>query len=265
MSFFLRLLQNTLDWFVSKKPFLPNALIDRSRIPMVAHRGAHEAGQFTENTLAAFAWCVENKVWGIEMDVRWTLDDIPVILHDPDCGRVFSRSDVIVEDVTYEKLRSEVPEVPSLADVLEICELKVHLMLEIKTPLSERQNQIMSAHLEGLNPVRDYHLLSLDPTLFTTVQFAPKECFLPVAETNTNFISDLSAQYGWGGLCGYYLFLNDHKVEQHHHLRQKVGVGFINYPSTLAQELEKGADYIFTDRVISLTQFVKNLPRKKDS
>lgn len=263
MHFLVSLLQNFLDWVISKKPFLPHILNERHRIPIIAHRGAHEQEGFKENTLEAFKWCVDHDIWGIEMDIRWTCDDIPIILHDPNCGRHFDYPDLFVDEVHFDELRKLVPDIPSFAEVLDLCEGKVHLMLELKTPLTHRQNQILAAHLESSKPVRDYHLLSLDPTIFATVRFAPKECFLPVAELNTTFISNLSAQYGWGGLCGYYLFLNDHKVEQHHHLRQKVGVGFINYPSTLVQSLEKGVDWIFTDRVVTLSEFVKHLPRRK--
>ncbi|GAB2537697.1 glycerophosphodiester phosphodiesterase family protein [Gracilibacillus alcaliphilus] len=52
---------------------------------IIAHRGA--SGYAPENTLAAFQKAVESGATGIELDVRLTKDQVPVICHDPTIKR----------------------------------------------------------------------------------------------------------------------------------------------------------------------------------
>ncbi len=61
---------------------------------VIAHRGT--AGQRPENTIVAFDRAVELGSDGIEMDVRVTDDDVPVIVHDPSTGRI-GDADVAIE------------------------------------------------------------------------------------------------------------------------------------------------------------------------
>lgn len=41
---------------------------------IVSHRGEHDNTSVYENTIAAFDGAMEQGVWGIEFDVRWTRD-----------------------------------------------------------------------------------------------------------------------------------------------------------------------------------------------
>ncbi len=55
--------------------------------PMIlGHRGA--AGCAPENTLLSFARCLEQGAHSIESDVQITADGVPVLMHDPDVGRI---------------------------------------------------------------------------------------------------------------------------------------------------------------------------------
>ena len=42
--------------------------------------------------MQAFQLAVKHGSYGIEFDVRWTKDLVPVIHHDCDCSRVWGRS-----------------------------------------------------------------------------------------------------------------------------------------------------------------------------
>ncbi len=59
------------------------------RCKIVSHRGQHDTPGVRENTLAAFETARACGVWGIELDIRWTRDLVPVVTHDPDLRRVF--------------------------------------------------------------------------------------------------------------------------------------------------------------------------------
>ena len=58
---------------------------------IISHRGEHDNVQVLENTLQAFARARESGVWGVECDIRWTADQVPVIHHDPGGSRLFGQ------------------------------------------------------------------------------------------------------------------------------------------------------------------------------
>ena len=105
---------------------------------IISHRGEHDNRAVMENTLQAFSDARSAGVWGIECDVRWTADDVPVICHDPDAQRVFGET-VTVADVPFEELRARLPQIPSLEEL--VCEFggNTHLMLELKEHATGRQ------------------------------------------------------------------------------------------------------------------------------
>lgn len=68
---------------------------------MIGHRGA--AGTHPENTLASFAAALEQGAQILESDVHVSLDGVPVLLHDPDVGRV-SDGDGLAADLDFAAL-----------------------------------------------------------------------------------------------------------------------------------------------------------------
>ena len=105
------------------------AALERCKI--ISHRGEHDNRTVMENTLQAFERAISAGVWGIECDIRWTADLVPVICHDDNPGRVFGVT-TAVRKMTFEQLRAQVPDIPTLQDVIHQFAGKTHLMLEIK-------------------------------------------------------------------------------------------------------------------------------------
>lgn len=60
-------------------------LLDPAARPVIAHRGA--SGQFPENTLLAFREAVAQGADAVELDIRLTRDDVPVVMHDATLDR----------------------------------------------------------------------------------------------------------------------------------------------------------------------------------
>ena len=156
---------------------LPRPRPDPARLRgcrVVAHRGAHGPGR-PENTLPAFDAALACGAWGIEFDLRWTRDGVPVVVHDPDLARVFGL-DVAVGRTAAAELQRLCPQVPTLAEVLARYGGRAHLMVELKAePLPEpgRRNRILGELFAGLAPVRDYHLLSLSPEMLEPGDLRP--------------------------------------------------------------------------------------------
>ena len=69
---------------MSPHPIHPFFEVDRPVV--IGHRGA--AGTHPENTLAAFEAAIDQGAQIIESDIHVTRDGIPILLHDPDVGRV---------------------------------------------------------------------------------------------------------------------------------------------------------------------------------
>ena len=231
---------------------------------IVAHRGEHQGSHLAENTLAAFDRAASAGVWGIETDIRWTADLVPVIIHDADTARVFGRN-IRVADATLAELREAVPEVPTLAEVVARFGTSTHLMLELKDerfPDLAAQKRILREHLVGLEAGTDYHLLALDPTLFERFDIVePRHC-LPVAMTNMAAMSKAALDAGYGGVTGHFLLLTDAIRDRHLAAGQHAGTGFIRSANALAREIHRGMAWIFTNDSVAIQHVLDDARRQ---
>ena len=101
----------------------------------IAHRGFH-TDTISENTLNAFQSAIDGG-YNIELDVQPTSDDVVVVYHDTNMGRLTNCKD-FVENVSFEYLKKEVrytrtgEGIPTFEEVAKLCEGKTGLMIEIK-------------------------------------------------------------------------------------------------------------------------------------
>lgn len=236
---------------------LPQPMPERqalARCRLVAHRGEHDNSRVMENTLTAFRTAADAGVWGFECDVRWTADHVPVICHDPSPARVFGVKTPVAE-LTFDQLRERCPLIPSLEEVVAEFGGRCHLMLEVKAePWTQprQQSDTLRDLLAELEPVTDYHVLSLQTAMFERVAFAPAECCLPVAETNIRSMSRQALARGYAGISGHYLLLNDDLKRRHAAAGQRAGTGFPTSANCLRRELNRGIDWIFSDHAVRL-------------
>lgn len=118
----------------------PNAESWDENVEITAHRG--DSSEAPENTIPAFEAAIESGADWIELDVGVTKDGVLVVLHDEDLKRVAGDSRKIGE-LTFEEVRrldvgsSFGPDfrgvgIPSLEEVLDYCQGRVLLNIEIK-------------------------------------------------------------------------------------------------------------------------------------
>lgn len=247
---------------------LPRPLPDRSALEncrLISHRGAH-GGAVAENTMAAFNQARSAGVWGIECDIRWTKDLVPVICHDPTPQRVFGIETPVAE-LAFSELRTQIPQIPSLEEVISAFGGNTHLMLEIKSghwPEPKRQANTMKMLLTSLKPGMHYHLLSLEPDLFDLVPFVQKQHCMPVAEVNVAAMSRYALAQGCAGLGGHYLLLGRKRMQLHTKQGQRLGTGFPASRNCLFRELNRGIEWVFSNNAIAL-QAVLNEARARSS
>ena len=236
---------------------IPRRIPDKGalqRCKIISHRGEHDNVNVMENTLQAYECARNVGVWGIEGDIRWTSDLVPVICHDPSPQRVFGYSTPL-QSLSFSELRAAVPLIPSLEEVIHEFGGNTHLMLEIKEenwPDPTRQRAVIRELLSHLQPTADYHFLALDPALFSRLDFAPTDSFLPVAEINVSALSQKALAGGYTGLAGHYLLLSNRLKKRHAALGQRLGSGFPRSRNCLFRELNRGIEWIFTNDAVKL-------------
>jgi glycerophosphoryl diester phosphodiesterase len=255
------LLMGATDTLFSAIPQRQPPRVSLQRCKLISHRGEHDNKTVFENTLAAFRAAREAGVWGIECDIRWTADLVPVVVHDPDGGRVFG-DPAPIRELTFAQLRRRLPSIPSLEELLSDYGGYIHLMLEIKAePLIQprRQKEILAELLRDLDPVGDYHFLALNPDLFHRVDFAPRCSCIPVAEFNISALSEHSLASGYGGLAGHYVLLTSALKWRHEAAGQRVGVGHIGSRNALFRELNRGVEWIFSNNAVAMQRLLDEL------
>ncbi len=218
---------------------------------VVTHRGDRNGRRIQENTFAAFDAAVAAGVTAIEFDIRYTQDDEPVVVHDADLKRVFGHGDVVAR-TPWPVLRRIAPQLPHLGDLVERYAPCAHLMIELKTRGNALAERRLAAHLAGLRPVDDFHVLALDPARFAAVAQLSAACYVPVAKLN------LTALYSWAlsqpcaGLAGPYALLRNRQIQALKRERGFVGSGFVNKPAILKREIARGVDWIFSDTAVAM-------------
>lgn len=257
---------NTTDTLMGLWPRPRPTLTQLERVRIVAHRGYSLPtppitlpNPIIENTLASFRSALNCGAWGIEFDVRWTKDEVPVILHDTNTQRVFG-ANCEISSLNFHECRRLFPLLPSLEEVILEFGRKLHLMIEIKETLIGKKNRALTLEriLKHLAPELDYHLMCLRATDFFECAFAPMKAMLPIAEFNVAAMSDLAMKNGMAGITGQYLLLGRHPLLKHHKLGQKIGTGFVSSQSVFFREVNRDIDWIFTNHTFKIATIRKN-------
>ncbi|OGV49063.1 MAG: glycerophosphodiester phosphodiesterase [Legionellales bacterium RIFCSPHIGHO2_12_FULL_42_9] len=225
------------------------------QVKLIAHRGAHDHGQkIWENTHQAFERAHALGCWGIEFDVRSTADGVLVVHHDPTLKRLWG-SPLAVSDLTYDALHVLAPEVATLDEVVGRYGGKLHLFIELKAPFD---NELaLCKTLDIVTPVTDYHLISLDGSLFERLSYFPRESLLLVpVYYNVSSFCKLSLTKQYGGVLGHYLLMNHRRIKRLRDAQQEFGVGFVDSKFSLYREVNRGIEWIFTNQA---TQIIRLL------
>lgn len=233
--------------------------VQPDNVRLIAHRGAHgntPQGYITENTLAAFDLCLNNNVWGVELDIRLTRDGEAVVHHDSHCGRLFDRPDIIIEDTPFTDLRNAIPDIPLLSEIIQRYAGTLHLMIEIKQSWREKTDlpYIVEQHLKALTPTEDYHLLSLVPDHLEGFTNLPASAFIDVAEFNTKDIIRQNRALKHGAIAGSFALISSGRITELGKEGVKVGTGMVENLAILNREAQRGVQWIFTNNVLQLVR-----------
>ncbi len=251
----LNLATRAADWVASRLPESSGTRLPTlPELRLIAHRGAWKERGCLENTFRAFDRAREVGVWGLEFDVRFTKDDIPVVHHDETLLRTFGRP-LAIESMTLSTLRHEASDVPTLAETVAEYGKSMHLMVEIKDPRDSltdlRLKRILQPFEEtSLRPEENFHFMSFDmQTLeaFNKRLGLSRRSLVSIATTNTVEISDYTLTNGLKGFTCHWLMMSAAIIQRHHAIHQCCGVGFANSKKSLRREWSRGIDWVFTN------------------
>lgn len=139
---------------------------------LLAHRGM--STQAPPNTLPAFAMAAKKGFSHIETDLRWTSDNVPVLLHDSSINRTARNPDgsaitntIYINDITYQDaLQYDFgiafgagfagTKIPTLYEALLLCrQLNIDMFLEYK----QTGGVTAALHTIVLNAIKDYGMM----------------------------------------------------------------------------------------------------------
>lgn len=232
--------------------YIPSAAVLDEKLQnakLIAHRGWHEK-DVLENTLASFDLARKYGIYGIEFDIRWTSDYVPVVHHDRNTKRVFGE-DEDVFSLTFTELRSRFPLIPTLEEV--VLEYSNYLVLFIELKFDERYDmERCQVELQRLLyhhiPIQHYHFITLSIDCLKMIETFTNSCKFLIAKTNTKKISEICLDHDLAGFLGHFVLTTDNLVAKHHSSGQLIGTGQINNLNTLKRELNRDIDFIFTNK-----------------
>ena len=241
----------------------PFEILEKCKI--VSHRGQHDNKIVVENTIASFDKVLEtDEIWGIEFDFRWTKDLCPVVIHDPDLQRLYGINR-LVSETPLNELKQLCPQVPTLEEVLIRYGKKLHLMIEVKEevyPDPEKQVLILKNLFSVLEPVKDFHLISLKPQMLEKFNFLKNTAKILVAEFNVNELSKIALENDYAGFAGHYILIGKKVIREHQKSGQNIGVGYPRSKNSLFRELNRRVEWIFSNDAIGLNRIFQTELKK---
>lgn len=234
------------DFIMALIPRSPPTLAQLKQAKVIGHRGVYRHTTIKENTMAAFELALSVKAWGIEFDIRWTKDLVPVVNHDISTRRVFGKS-IIIKKVTFAELRQAVPEIPTLQEVVDRFGKKICLLIELKqekyTQLEQRIATLKSI-LQPLTPAKDFYIISLIPHLLEQVNCFSKNCYFAIGMVAMKGIGQLAIKQKYAGIMGHYMLSKSTLIQQQVAAKQLVCTGFVSSKNTLFRELKRGVTLV---------------------
>lgn len=221
---------------------------------VISHRGERDDRTVFENTVAAFEPLRGSGVFGIEFDVRWTKDQVPVVFHDPDLRRLFGDA-ARLDALTWDQLHRRRPEIPDLHGFVRRYVDEFHLMVELKADTHgdpATQNRRLGEALAPALERARVHVLSLHPPLLDRLPAIPPARTLGVARLNAEAISREALARGRAGMACHFAALRARHITRHRGAAQIVGTGFPASGEVLFHEAARGVTHVFTNHALRL-------------
>ena len=243
---------------------------------VIAHRGA--SAYAPENTLSAFKLAIEMRAEMIELDVAFSKDGVPVVIHDETLDRTTSGKGLVVNHTLAELKKMDTGSwfgakfkgepFPTLEEVLILTRGKIAVNIEIKheAVTDEAKGGIVDKALSIVKSVGvqdqvifssfDYrvmeHLNKLAPAM-------PKAILYEKSQSDDELPSQLVEKYKVDAFNCSYKQLSDEWLKNLKNHDIPFMVYTVNDDERMRELVEKGAAGIFSDKPDVLKTIVDNL------
>lgn len=238
-----------------------NILFKLDKPIILAHRGASAFAP--ENTIAAFKLAKDHDADGVELDVKLTKDEIPIIIHDGSFNRTTNGSGSISE-LTFDQVKRldagnwfgqnySGERIPTLSEVFEVLGKNILINIELtnyRTPFDNLINIVADLVKQHNN---------MDQIFFSS--FYPKN-LIKIKKIIHNVPVALLAYPGILGffqrsviyrnlspkiIHPYKKNINRTYIKKQHRINRRVHAWTVNDPQEIRQLLQNGVDGIITD------------------
>ncbi len=252
-----------------------------SRLPRplnIAHRGANKVAP--ENTLAAFERALTMGAHGIELDVRLSADEVPVVIHDATVdattdgrGRVDQKTlkglkeldaGASFEFPANNSMDFRARRIPTLAEVLEELGGSCLLNIELKGVrfLNEGLERIVVKLIERHGLGEKVLLSSFNPLALRRIQRLAPE--IPTALLSMRPARPSLSLLGLiiprptSALHPHHAAVDEHLISQAHRRGQRVHVWTVDDPALMRRLIVWDVDGIITNTPDVLTELLKS-------
>ncbi len=225
------------------------AAASRCTVPQViGHRGTPE----DENTLRGLRDAADAGVSGVEFDVWWTRDGVPVLSHDPTVDRTTTGHGPITA-MTASQVRAlhtkRGEPVPTLTEALSFTTARrLTAMVELKpTPTPAQLDSLLSViRATGAAPYVIVHSFNADAV--DAVHRAAPQLHTALTHEKTRITGNQAARYGTSLNVSRFL-VTPSAVRDWHSAGLKVYTWTANWPPAWEKAKAAGVDAVLTDRV----------------
>ena len=216
-------------------------------LKVVAHRGVFDNWAVIENSYAAFDKALNYRVWGIELDIHESMDGHFIVNHDLSLERLWGERRSI-GGMRLEEIQAVSQQIPTLDEVIKRYSRHCHLFIELKSTVCNEK--VLADSLIPLTPCADYHFLTLDEAIFSSLRLFPRESMLLVPQLlNAREFCHLCDKKGYGGVMGHYLMMTKSRLAWLKARSKLAGVGFVDSKNQLYREVGRELDYLFSNDI----------------
>ncbi|MCF7926561.1 MAG: glycerophosphoryl diester phosphodiesterase membrane domain-containing protein [Candidatus Izimaplasma sp.] len=247
-------------------PSSPIQLLNNPRI--IAHRGS--SVDAPENTVAAIEKAVLDGADAVEVDVRFTKDGVPILMHDKTLKRTTNDSlNRVVSDTTYEEISSldagswfsdafKNEPVPTLEEALLAARFKVKVYIELKETPDYAAEKITSL-LEETNMIYQVKILSFNEPILQS--FKEQNNNIKTMLLLSAFLGNLNTLIKYESVdhygIRYQLIQNNHNyITDLQEAGKEVYVYTINSTNAIQEMDNYGVNGIITDVPIKTREIV---------
>lgn len=225
---------------------------------VIGHRGT----AVDENTLKGLRDAVDAGATGVEFDVWWTSDGVPVLSHDPTVDRTTTGHGAI-SGMTAAEVRAlhtkRGQPVPTLDEALRyVAEQRVTAMVELKPAPTSAQVRSLLAAIRTTHTAEQVVVHSFNPAAVDAVRRAAPELRTALTHEKTPISGAQAARYGTSLNVSRFLATPE-AVEDWHASGLRVYVWTANWPPAWEKARTAGVDAVLTDRVAPYIQWARTV------